>query len=240
MSYQQPQENERGLFGNNHHQQRTWDNPASWSTGGKIVAGAAAIGLVAFGVHEYREHERHRQETAWTANSWQQDSQNRRRALEDATNSGQELPPVHWAYAEGGYVPNNAIQTGNEADGTPLFTIRAFYNDGVHVGKLSPATGAYISWGGEAIRVQNYEVLVGYPNAVRWIPHRNTLNAPHNNHPVDGGREADGSPLFIARTQYQGGVQPGKAGPTIGDGIAFAYDRSEVYNNEFQYLALAN
>jgi hypothetical protein len=63
-----------------------------------------------------------------------------------------------WVPASGGVTPPNAIQGGQEANGTILFICRANYNGGVHVGKVV-GTNCNIGWGGAEVTLPQYEVL---------------------------------------------------------------------------------
>jgi hypothetical protein len=46
-----------------------------------------------------------------------------------------DKPPVYWVLAQRpGDIPQGAIQIGHEADGTPLYGARAFYQGGLHIG----------------------------------------------------------------------------------------------------------
>ena len=79
------------------------------------------------------------------------------------------------------------------------------------MGKCKPGHGAEIAYGNEAIVIKQYEVLLGDSQGVRWVPHRgrfdpNSLGA----RPVEGGREADGTPLYIAQAHVNNGIHPGK------------------------------
>ncbi|OMJ10437.1 hypothetical protein AYI70_g10334 [Smittium culicis] len=54
---------------------------------------------------------------------------------------------------------------------------------------------------------------------------------------VQGGVEKDGTPLFIARSFYKGGLHPGKAGPHLeGGGFLIGYGGKEVKINEYFVL----
>lgn len=45
------------------------------------------------------------------------------------------------------------------------------------------------------------------------MPCTGSYNGQDN--PVEGGHEEDGTPLWIAQADYEGGVYPGKAGPKL-------------------------
>ncbi|KAJ2045903.1 hypothetical protein H4S04_005372 [Coemansia sp. S16] len=55
--------------------------------------------------------------------------------------------------------------------------------------------------------------------------------------PVQGGIESDGTPLFVARAIYKGGLHPGKAGQHLeGGGCTIGYGSKEVGLSEYQVL----
>ena len=60
-------------------------------------------------------------------------------------------------------------------------------------------------------QLDTYEVLVGDRRAVHWVEvnGRLDLNAL-GARPVEGGHEADGTPLYIAQGHVNNGVHPGK------------------------------
>ena len=67
-----------------------------------------------------------------------------------------------WAPASGGQVPTGAVSWGYEANGEALFVCRAQYAGGVHPGKVRGEFGAAnIPYGGQEVKVNPYEVLVG-------------------------------------------------------------------------------
>lgn len=56
-----------------------------------------------------------------------------------------------------------------------------------------------------------YEILLGNPNSVRWVDGHGRLNLQSlGARPVEGGYEANGTPLFIAQASIKGSIQPGK------------------------------
>ena len=62
------------------------------------------------------------------------------------------------------------------------------------------------------MKVNQYEVLVGDMNRLRWVPACGKLNvASLGYHAVEGGQENDGSRLYIAEAPYNNVVHPGKA-----------------------------
>lgn len=63
------------------------------------------------------------------------------------------------------------------------------------------------------LQLEKYEVLVGNPNSVRWIPVSGKLKLSKlGARPVDGGVDCNGSQLYCARAHFKGGVHPGKVG----------------------------
>jgi hypothetical protein len=97
------------------------------------------------------------------------------------------------------------MPAGSEADGTPLYLARAYYQDGLHIGKVRTAFGAAnIPYGGQEVKVADYEVYVG---RATWV-------AASGGRLPDGavkyGEESNGEPLFAARAYIHGGLHPGK------------------------------
>ena len=71
---------------------------------------------------------------------------------------------------------------------------------------------------------------------MQWIPVRGSAIPDHAEYV---GHERDGTPLFIARVSYMGGVQLGKAGRHL-TGAHFSYGNEEVHLPDAQYEVLAN
>ncbi|KAJ1645371.1 hypothetical protein LPJ64_003028 [Coemansia asiatica] len=74
-------------------------------------------------------------------------------------------------------------------------------------------------------------------NATRGLQWVNAFNGQIPPQAVQGGVESDGTPLFVARAMYKGGLHPGKAGPHIQDGgCAIGWGHKEVNVAEYQVL----
>lgn len=68
-----------------------------------------------------------------------------------------------WIAAFGGEIPSRAIVSGREHSPglEELYICRAFYENGLHPGKVRSAfKGCHIGWGGKELEVKSYEVLV--------------------------------------------------------------------------------
>lgn len=135
-----------------------------------------------------------------------------------------------WVAASGGSVPKGATIQGNEADGTPLFLARATYQGGLHPGKVRLAFGAAnIPYGGDEVKVANYEVFVG---TAHWVT---ASNGKIPSSAVVVGYEANGEPLYTARAAYQGGLHPGKVRLAFG-AANIPYGGKEVKVNPYEVL----
>lgn len=135
-----------------------------------------------------------------------------------------------WVEATNGAIPPGAAANGQEADGESLFVARANLNGGVHPGKVRGAFGAAnIPYGGSEVKVNPYEVLM---NPGNWVP---ASGGQVPDGAVDFGREADGTPLFVARANLEGGVHPGKV--RLGFGSAnIPFNGQEVKVTNYEVL----
>lgn len=62
-----------------------------------------------------------------------------------------------WVWAEGNFIPNNAIAGGFER-GYPLYICRAPYNGGMHPGKIV-AGNCNIGYGGREVVMHDYQIM---------------------------------------------------------------------------------
>jgi len=208
---------------------------------GGMLGTAALLGGGVWAYSHYKnkkEEEAKQQEWAKHSNQANYDQHFQQRIqIVEAGNHGQA---VYWVPTQGGNIPPNAIQAGNEQDGTPLYVARAFLEGGVHPGKAGRHLnlwkgGAAISYGGREIAVDKYEVLAGDPSKIRWIPADGMLRV-QGWQPIEGGREANGKFLFIISAEIEGGWHPGKI--QDGDDHAnVAYGGSEMWVKQYRVAA---
>jgi len=166
--------------------------------GGGVLGGAALLGA---GVAYYKHREK-------------KEDEKERSAL---ATSG----PVSWQLVQGKNIPQEAIAGGRESSGT-LYVCRANHNGSTTPGKAGSHlhNGAVIGYGNKEVGVGAYEVLVGDARSVRWVAVKGKLKINDlDARPVDGGKDSDGTRLFIARASIQGATHPGK----VGEGFRAAF-----------------
>ncbi|KAG8683114.1 hypothetical protein FRC08_014523, partial [Ceratobasidium sp. 394] len=205
--------------------------------GGGLLAGAALLGGGFLAYKKHKEHEEDRKADAWACQNWVTEAQGRTRQYHES--GAQE--PAHWVLTHGIQIPQGAFVGGQEHDGTPLYVARAFFEGGVHPGKVSPnfKKGAIIGWGGDEIEVENYEVLIANPQAVRWAESSEKFNIQSlGARPVEGGYEADKTPLFIVQAPYKNGTHPGKTSEKLGN-ADITYGGNEKRVDTFRVLVYA-
>ncbi|KAH6914167.1 hypothetical protein BKA70DRAFT_1260578 [Coprinopsis sp. MPI-PUGE-AT-0042] len=192
---------------------------------GGLLGGAALLGA---GVAAKKHHD-HKKDHE----SWAEDAQYRTHAYR----SGQAPAPVSWVLSEGRFIPQDAIPGGHDHnDCGTLFISRGFHKGSITPGKASPQmkTGARIGFAHDEIDLDKYEILVGNPNSVRWIPVSGKLKLQTlGARPVDGGVDCNGSQLYVARSHFKGGVHPGKVGEHLKCAfIPYRGDEEETHSYE--------
>ncbi|TPX68066.1 hypothetical protein SpCBS45565_g03352 [Spizellomyces sp. 'palustris'] len=208
--------------------------------GGGILGTAAAVGIGAFAWDKYNDAKEDKAETAWGSSNWEQDARRRQGEYLEAIKNNRPLPPVTWILTDGNNIPQGAIRGGQESDGTPLYIARAYYDKGVHIGKISKdmKDGARIAYGGKEVTVPKYEILLGYENAVKWVDGEGHLKNVQGLKLVEGGRESDGRPLYIAQAHIKNSVQPAKVAEHL-DGAFVPYGGDEKKEKHYRYLVYA-
>ena len=138
---------------------------------------------------------------------------------------------MKWIKASGGEIPANSYKGGKEASGEKLYIARAEFKGGVHIGKARPEFGGCnIAWGGAEHGISEYEVLAKFDG--KWV------KAEGGHVPagaIQGGHEADGTPLYIGRVKYEGGKHIGKVRPAFG-GCNFSYGGKELCEKTYKVL----
>jgi len=206
--------------------------------GGGLLAGAALLGGGFLAYKKHKENEEDKKAQAWALQNWMTDAQGRTQEFHSQGSKGS----VNWVLSHGINIPNGAFVGGQDSDGSPLYVTRTYFEGGIHPGKLSPnfKKGAIIGYDDEEIEVENYEILIADPNAVRWTDasHPFSIQALGGARPVEGGREADGTPLYIVQAPYKGGTHPGKTSEKL-RGADITYGGDEKIVNPFRVLVHA-
>ncbi|KAJ3185780.1 hypothetical protein HDU85_001142 [Gaertneriomyces sp. JEL0708] len=206
--------------------------------GGGIIGTAAAIGIGAFAYDKYQDSKEASTQQQWSESNWLQEAQFRQGQYLEAVKNNTSLPPVTWVLTEAGKIPAGAIVGGHEADNTPLYIGRAFQGNGVHIGKVAAKwnEGCMIPWGGKEVAKKQFEILLGYENAVKWVDIQGSCKVDRlNAKPVEGGREADGTPLYVAQAMVKGGVIVGKASENL-NGAMIPYGGDERKEKSYRVL----
>ncbi|KAG1837671.1 hypothetical protein F4604DRAFT_1692101 [Suillus subluteus] len=112
---------------------------------------------------------------------------------------------------------SSVIVGGHEANGDPLYIVRAPYEatvqGGIYPGKASPKESVYISHDGREINIHGkFECLVGDQSCVRWahVDGQFYYWRLGGAIPVRGGTEPPGAALPIAQASVEGGVHCSK------------------------------
>ncbi|KAH9978677.1 hypothetical protein BGW80DRAFT_1442655 [Lactifluus volemus] len=216
------------------------DRKKQLEIGGGLLAGVAVLGAgyAAWHAHENKEKPKEEQQAlVWGLQGWLRESQAR---TEEFRKHGPRAPTT-WVLVEGREsIPRGAIEAGRDKDNNPIYIARAYFEDGLPIGKASPIfkEGAVIGYGGRVVEFNKFEVLLGDTRAIRWLPFRDQLNVQRlGARPVEGGREANGAPLYIARVSYHNGTHVAKIGEHL-PAAHLAFGGEEVRITEYEVLCL--
>jgi hypothetical protein len=152
---------------------------------------------------------------------------------------------IPWKLASSGEVPANAVVGGYEAPapgqlaGPALYYCRAFLGTTStsywQLGKIRPEFGAcLIPYGGKEVPATDYNVLV------QGIPYA-SVTASNGVVPPDairGGRDDDGTDLYICNAFFMGGQHPGKLRSDFG-GCDVSWGGTEHVVTTYQVLVPA-
>lgn len=197
--------------------------------GGGLALGVAALGAGLFAYNHHQKSEEQKKTAVWALQKWLRDGQERTAYFYRNGPSS----PTTWLLVQGKNFPQDLIP-GGEENGQPLYICRGFHDGGIQVGKASQTLekGAAVGYGHDEISLDTYEVLVGDRNAVRWVDVSGRLKLNElGARPVEGGHEADGTPLFIAQGHVNNGVHPGKISEKLSHAfIPYGGTEKEVSN----------
>ncbi|ETW80945.1 carbohydrate-binding module family 12 protein [Heterobasidion irregulare TC 32-1] len=219
------------------HKKKWWDlsdeRKKQLELGGGLLAGAAILGGGYLAYHEHEKNEEEKKALTWELQNWLRDAQTR---TDDFRAHGPRGPTT-WVLTEGHNIPDGAIVGGTD-NGSPLYIARAFVEGGLQVGKAGRglSKGASVGYKHKEYEVNKYEILLGDPRAVRWVDAKGALHLDRlNARPVEGGREPDGTPQYIAQAEHGGGTHPGKAA-TIFEGAFVPYGGKEKKEEHYRVL----
>lgn len=205
------------------------------------IGGALAIGagLLGAGFAAWKHHEKSEEEKKahmWGAQNWLRDAQQRTQDFHQRGPSG----PFVWVLVHGHEIPQGAL-VGGEVNGEPIYIARAFHEGGIQVGKCGRPfkKGAVVGYGHDEVEYDTYEVLLGDSRAVRWVDVEGRLNVERLGvRLVEGGREADGTQLYIAQGQVKGGTHCGKVSEKLHKAFITADGKEREVDN-YRVLAYA-
>jgi hypothetical protein len=151
-----------------------------------------------------------------------------------------DIHRCEWVMAFGNRIPNDAIPLGKEKDGTLLFGARVFYKNTIQLGKCSVnmKKGCSIPFDGGEVFFEEFEVLVGNPNSVKWIDAEIpcvplNINLYKDHFLVLGGVDNGGKPLFISQAFHEGGFHCGKVND---QNMYISFNGKEIVKTVFRVL----
>jgi len=110
----------------------------------------------------------------------------------------------------------------------------------IEIGKASRGfkAGAAIGYAGSVVELNKFEVLIGDTRGIQWVRFSSQLSIQRlGATPVEGGREADGKPLYVARVEYEHGWHTAKVGEHL-PAAQLAFGGREVTITEYEVLCL--
>ncbi|KDR70428.1 hypothetical protein GALMADRAFT_884972 [Galerina marginata CBS 339.88] len=242
--YQQPHQSQPPQYGqdqNDDKPQRPWygdeDSKHKLEAGAGLLAGAAALGA---GFLAYKKHEEHKEggrAEGWAHGNWISEAKERT----DLYHRNGTNEAALWVLTHGKSIPRDAILVGKEKSWN-LYICRAYLDGGLQLGKCSDAfkKGGVLGYKDDEVHVEEYEVLIGDMNRLKWVPASGRLNVNSLGYrPVPAGHENDGTPLYIAEAPHKDAVHPGKVSEKL-DGAYIPYDGGEKHIREYRVLCYNN
>lgn len=213
------------------------DRKKQIEVGGGLVAGIAALGAGYFAYSEHKKSEEEKKANIWALQNWLHEAEQRTRDYYE----GKVRGPVTWILVDGKNIPTNIAIPGGEEGGTPHYICRGFHEGSLQIGKACNLfqKGGVIGYAHKEIHLPKYEVLVGDNRAVRWVDYEGRVELDKlPGRPVEGGREGDGTPLFIAQATYNHAIVPGKCSPKLKSAFV-PYANSEKEEKRYRILCYA-
>ncbi|KAM5539432.1 hypothetical protein V8D89_006884 [Ganoderma adspersum] len=205
--------------------------------GGGLLAGALALGAGVFAWNEHKKSEEDKKRHAWDVQNWLHESEKRTADFWAGNIAG----PVTWILVDGKNIPEQHAIVGGEEHGQSHYICRGWHEGSLQIGKACSIfqKGGVVGYAHKEHHLAKYEVLVGDKRGVRWIDFHGRVELDKlPGRPVEGGREGDGTPLFIAQAVHGGAVVPGKCGPKL-PGAFVPYGNDEKEHKDFRILCYA-
>lgn len=138
-----------------------------------------------------------------------------------------------WESSSDGRVPEGAVSTGREGN-EELYVGRATFQNSLTIGKVHASHRClYFPYNGKEERATHYEVLVYKKPKAFWQHTTASSPVPHN--AVLGGRDTNGSQIYIGRASHDGDLIPCKIIPS--HKVAYvAYNGDEISKQSFEIL----
>ncbi|KAF9032070.1 hypothetical protein BJ165DRAFT_1358043 [Panaeolus papilionaceus] len=228
-----------GSNNSNNSKKGNWfdDHKKELGIAGGVVGGAA---LLAGGLFAYKKHEEHNEEAAsqqWASNNWLEEARGRAAAF---SQYGPQGKPYTWFLTSGKNIPNGALLIGTEHSWN-LYVCRALHDGALVLGKASDAfkKGGVLGTQNKEVHTETYEILLADPNRIRWVPYSGRFSiASLGAQPIEGGREANGTKIYVIQAFHKGAVHPGKIGEGWDTGY-IPYDGHEKAVSDYKVLCLA-
>ncbi|XP_037938754.1 uncharacterized protein LOC119671937 [Teleopsis dalmanni] len=141
------------------------------------------------------------------------------------------VQPDKWIDATADSIPEGALEGGRDADGDVIYVGRVFKDGDLMPAKVIPNKGgAYVCWGSEEHKVENFQVLAGA--GFLWTSCDNGSIVPGA---IPAGHTADGETLYVGRAYHAGSLSIGKIHPSHGC-IYLPFGGEEIQASSYEVL----
>ncbi|XP_055845961.1 uncharacterized protein LOC129911950 [Episyrphus balteatus] len=141
------------------------------------------------------------------------------------------VQPEQWIDATPGNIPRGAVIAGADFDGDTIYVGRLRHGGDLLPAKVIPSKdGAYVCFGGEEVKSDTFQMLVGAGFA--WATCNGGNVVPNA---VPSGNTSDGETLYIGRGHHNGSLSVGKVHPSHGC-LYLPYGGEEVKLDHYEVL----
>ena len=144
-------------------------------------------------------------------------------------------PTTQVSWVQSNEDPNKSTGGMHTGANRMMYSCRAPYGDGIYAGGVHPgktwgtSAGCAIGWGGMEIVVPPPVEMIQISGPYKWSKDKSQGT------PVQAGKEADGTPLFICRLKTEDGIHPGKTRNDWGN-CHVGWGGTERSGTDFEYL----